>query len=161
MKTLELLEAQKKICTLHAQRLQMALDRLKPFFPFDTHNLNNLDPEHLGYLELLTNRFDKLQDAIGAKIFPLLLQALEEQEDISKKTFIDILNRLEKLEILPSTDHWRDMRDIRNHITHEYPENPDLMVINLNKATSFIQDLLIYWSTLDTRIQTLVNNHKT
>jgi hypothetical protein len=158
MRTLELLEAQQKICALHAQRLQMALDRLNPFLPFDTHNLNNLDPEHLGYLELLTNRFSKLQDAIGAKIFPLILEALEEQEDISKKTFIDILNRLEKLEILPSTDHWRDMRDIRNHITHEYPENPNLMVINLNKAISFIQDLLTYWSTLNIRIQKLVSS---
>lgn len=160
MRTLELLEAQQKICAIHAQRLQMALDRLKPFLPFDIHHLNNLDPEHLGYLELLTNRFAKLQDTIGAKIFPLILEALEEQEDVSKKTFIDILNRLEKLEILPSADHWRDMRDIRNHITHEYPENPDLMVINLNKAISFIQDLLTYWNTLNARIKTLINSEK-
>jgi hypothetical protein len=160
MRTLELLEAQQKICALHAQRLQMALNKLKPSLPFNTNNLSNLDSEHLGYLELLTNRFAKLQDTIGAKIFPLILEALEEQEDISKKTFIDILNRLEKLEILPSSDHWRDMRDIRNHITHEYPENPNIMVVNLNKSIGFIEDLLSYWSALNTRIECLINDQK-
>lgn len=160
MRTFELLKAQQKICTIHAQRLQMALDRLKPFLPFDLHTLNNLDPEQLGYLELLTNRFAKLQDSIGAKIFPLVLEALEEQEDISKKSFIDILNRLEKLEILPSTDHWRYMRDIRNHITHEYPENPEIMVMNLNKATIFIQDLLTYWSSLNDRIELILSSER-
>ena len=43
-----------------------------------------------------------MQDVIGEKLFPALLYFLG--EDISKRSFIDIFNRLEQLEIINDYD---------------------------------------------------------
>jgi len=42
-------------------------------------------------------------------------------EPVVNQAFIDILNRLEKLEIIDSAFSWVQLRKIRNDITHEYP----------------------------------------
>ena len=43
------------------------------------------------------------------------------------QTNLDRLNRLEKIGFLPSAEAWIKMREFRNLITHEYPDNPELM----------------------------------
>jgi uncharacterized protein with HEPN domain len=46
--------------------------------------------------------------------------------------FVDILNRLEKLGRLESADTWRQLRKIRNQVSHEYDDNPEYMATALN-----------------------------
>lgn len=159
MQAVRLVQSQQKICTTHAERLQIALSRLNNLIPFDLEKLNNLNAEQLAFLELLTNRFAKLQDAIGSKIFPLALELWDEQDDISKKPFIDILNRLEKIGLLPSVKHWRDMREARNYVTEDFSENSEIMVKNLNQAIIFIQDLLQYWESLHKNLNILIEKY--
>ncbi len=63
--------------------------------------------------------YSKLQDKIGAKLFKQLLYELKEIDNTSIP-MIDVLNILEKLEILEKTQ-WDNLRDIRNLLAHEYP----------------------------------------
>lgn len=45
---------------------------------------------------------------------------------------IDVLNRLEKLELLKSSDEWIEYRKLRNTLTHEYPDNEDEIIEAIN-----------------------------
>ncbi|NOR80574.1 MAG: hypothetical protein GQ529_07025 [Methyloprofundus sp.] len=85
-------------------------------------------------------RFAKLQDSIGERLFKAILLFLE--EDIANKPFIDILNRLEKLEILNSVEEWRSLRDIRNTLTHTYDDDPEEMTLAINKVFSKKESLM-------------------
>jgi hypothetical protein len=140
---IEILRSEIVICELHANLLQKALNHLKPITPIATQKLEQLTDEELGFLELLTSRFAKLQDTIGQKIFPLILASL--QEDIKNTSFLDRLHKLEKLGILESAVYWVHLREIRNSIANDYPENPELMVTNINKVIVNANSLLDYW----------------
>ena len=73
-------------------------------------------------------RFSKLQDCMGAKLFKSIL--LFQGENINKP-FLDILNQLEKMNVI-NVDEWFEMRDLRNSIAHDYEsnENIDMSIIN-------------------------------
>lgn len=146
MKTVDLLKVEIAIANFHAERIEKALRHTQHLLPIQPFYIDKLKDEELGFLELLTSRFAKLQDCIGQKIFPLILTLL--QEDIQGKSFLDCLNKLEKLEIIPNTDFWLKFREVRNILTHEYPDNPTLLANNLNKAFDYAQDLLKYWQGL-------------
>ncbi|MEI8115617.1 MAG: hypothetical protein WCI54_18440, partial [Bacteroidia bacterium] len=106
-------------CALHLKRMEFAKSRVGTFIPLSRDNYYNMDDETIGFLDQYIFRFSKLQHTIGARLFPLTLEALA--EPVSDKAFIDILNRLEKLEILDSAFSWVQLRKIRNDIAHEYP----------------------------------------
>ena len=154
MNNTELLKSAITLCDINSERLKGALQRLSNLMPFNTKVLDKMSIEELGVLELLKSRFAKLQDLIGNKVFTLLL--IQIGEDQPNFTFIDRLNILEKLEILPSKKDWMDMRDLRNHIVHEYPDNPELMIKNLNQATVYAKHLVTYWETLRVKIISLI-----
>ena len=77
--------------------------------------------------------FSKLQDKIGAKLFRKTLYKLKEidNEDLP---MIDILNILEKLNILNNTIKWDELREIRNSLAHEYPFDTIERVENITLA---------------------------
>ena len=152
----ELLALELKICQIHVDRLNLAIRKITPLYPFTEEIMKSIYDEDLGYLELFTTRLGKLQDALGEKIFVLMLEFLG--ESMENKSFIDRLNKLEKLEILPSVTWWQDLRKLRNILTHEYPDNPSLVVDNLN--TAFIQGkrLLVFWENLLKEIEKLPKN---
>jgi asparagine synthetase B (glutamine-hydrolysing) len=49
-------------------------------------------------------------------------------------SFRDILSKLEKLEIIESSEEWSEVREIRNDISHEYPDDHEKMADALNKS---------------------------
>jgi len=77
--------------------------------------------------------FSKLQDKIGAKLFREVLYQLKEIDNQSL-SMIDILNLLEKLEIIEDAKEWDLLREIRNSLAHEYPFNIDERIINIKTA---------------------------
>jgi hypothetical protein len=154
MSKLQTLMSSIEIGDTHADRLEKALIHLQHLFPFTPDTWQNLQDEELGYLELLTGRYAKLQDLIGSKIFPLILAML--QEETEGLSFLDILNKLEKLTIVPTAQWWISMRELRNHITHEYPDNPKLMASNLNKAVESSKTLLRFWHNLKLKINNIL-----
>ena len=79
------------------------------------------DLEQQESFEALTSRFARTSDILTQKVFKSLFILL--QEDM--KTFIDMANFLEKLEIVENADDLLNIREIRNQIAHEYVE-PDV-----------------------------------
>jgi hypothetical protein len=79
------------------------------------------DLEQQESFEALTSRFARTSDILTQKVFKSLFILL--QEDM--KTFIDMANFLEKLEIVDNADDLLNIREIRNQIAHEYVE-PDV-----------------------------------
>jgi len=110
--------------------LNDAFKELKQHFelPLDSKSyqdiLNNV--EFLAYSDQIIYRFSKLQDSMGGKLFKSIL--LYQGENIDKP-FLDILNQLEKMNIL-DVDEWFELRDLRNEIAHDYEDN-ELMAINI------------------------------
>jgi hypothetical protein len=134
------------VCNTHKERIQMANAILNQKFPFTAEKIEHLDQLELGMCEMLINRFSKLQDMIGEKIFPNVLLLLG--EDIYQKTFIDRLNMLEKLGIIDDANQWQNYRNARNAATHEYPDNLGKMAENLNHVMTLSQELVVFWNKL-------------
>lgn len=108
-----------EVCALHLKRMQFARKKINLFIPLNTNNYYEMDDEIVGFLDQYIFRFSKLQDVMGARLFPTLLSFLA--EPMNDRPFIDLLNRLERLGILDSTMNWIEIRRIRNDISHEYP----------------------------------------
>jgi hypothetical protein len=67
------------IADIHALRLKEALNEVIQLLPFTAQSFSEFTAQEVAFLDMLTTRFGKLQDVIGAKIFPLILQSLQEE----------------------------------------------------------------------------------
>ncbi len=109
----------------HLERFEKAFFELeKQFtFPISTNSFEKLvdSVQYLAYSDQIIYRFSKLQDCMGAKLFKSLL--LYQGENINKP-FLDILNQLEKMDII-NVDEWFELRDLRNDIAHDYDGNEE------------------------------------
>ena len=63
-------------------------------------------------------RFASIQDYLGAKIFPLLAQL----SGIDSGKMTDTLALMEREEVIDSLEVWIELRQIRNELEHDYPE---------------------------------------
>lgn len=142
----DLLKEELTICQIHIDRLNLAIGRIERFYPFSEQMVSAIHEEDLPYFDLFTTRFSKFQDTLGEKVFPFLLECLG--EEVINKSFIDKLNKLEQLELLPSASWWMDLRKLRNILTHEYPDNPVFLADNLNNAFIQTKRLLAFWESL-------------
>lgn len=129
-----------KIADIHSSRIELALNELKSIFPITEDKVDRLSREELLLTELLVSRFAKLQDLIEEKIIDALF--VEKDERVENLMMIDKLNKLERLEIIDNVKIWKTMGDVRNYLTHEYPENPEKTAENLNALVVLAPKLL-------------------
>lgn len=148
-----LLDSLIKIAALNVERLQNAYDHLLIDYPFTKDYFANQSYEQLANTDHLISRFSKLQDIIGTKIFPLILKL--QGEDITRLSYLDRLHLLEKFDFLQDTEKWCQMREVRNHLMHEYPDDLDLMAKYFNEAMIETKKLLEYWKVLKIKIDNL------
>jgi hypothetical protein len=146
MTTLEKLESEMRICDVHALRLSTALKYVEKLFPLTSQKFENLQDNDFAFLDLMSNRFAKLQDTIGRKLFPLLLMALNDHEE--RDSFIDRLHKLEKLNVLEDPSLWDRMRKVRNEIAHDYPEDSDQKISKIRHCFDASLELLSFWEGL-------------
>lgn len=59
---------------------------------------------------------------------------------ILNKPFLDILNRLEVIDII-NVDGWFEIRDLRNEIAHDYEDNEEMVINILNTIYKLKMDL--------------------
>ena len=88
--------------------------------------------ENIKTIDGFIYRFSKIQDMMGEKLFPVYLKAVEEYSP--SMPLIDILNKLEKFEIMDSEADWKYFRKLRNVLTHEYPDNEDDLIQGIKEA---------------------------
>lgn len=119
-------------CEVHARRMLWAKRALQTVFPLNADRLCALDDAKVAIVDQFVSRFAKLQDAMGAKLFPLVLELTKEQGDLD--AYLDKLNRLEKIGALSSVDEWLELREMRNAFAHDYPEDSELQAAILNRA---------------------------
>jgi hypothetical protein len=126
-------------CNQHKKRLLGAKNRLKDYIPLSVERYNILDEVYISTIDQMIFRFSKLQDTMGDKIFPSILEL--NGEKVKVMTFIDRLNRLEELELLYK-DEWMGLRKDRNEIAHEYSFNQNEVVDSINLIFNRVDDIL-------------------
>jgi hypothetical protein len=141
-----------KVADIHAARLKGALKIFAHLMPLSVEKFTQLPLDKIAFLDMLTMRFGKLQDVIGAKIFSLILEALGEDAP----TLIDKLNKLEKLGYINNVNWWMDLREIRNQVMHDYPDDYAAILSHLSVLTERAEELLIFWQELKNKIDKLV-----
>lgn len=104
---------------------------MNSFMPLTVQKFNLLTEDDKEHIDQLIFRYTKLQDAVGERLFLSILKNLK--EDIEKKPFRDLLNRLEKLEIIESADTWDELRKGRNILSYEYSSKDNELVDNINE----------------------------
>ena len=121
-------------CNKHAQRLNYAYSKIAFLLPFSAENVSRLKDEEISHLDQYIFRFSKLQDTLGQKLFPVVLARLG--EEVHNKSFLDIFNRLEQLDIIKDYALWQELRIVRNEIAHEYNEDQHELAEKLNKLVN-------------------------
>ncbi len=117
-------------CDKHILRMNSAYKKIVASLPLDAESYTKLNEDEVEHIDQYLFRFAKLQDAIGKRFFKAIFVSLE--EDIEDISFIDLLNRLEKLNILASAEQWLELRKIRNVLSHTYEDEPEEMSIAIN-----------------------------
>ena len=140
-----------KVCDRHADRLNWAMKQLQDHVPFTGYGLNHLNDVELAILDQFSTRFGKLQDVMGAKLFPAVLEITKEPGEL--KAFIDKLYRLEKIGAIASADDWLLMREARNTLSRDYPDDQELQAALLNKLYELATQLLAVLSGIKTFIK--------
>ncbi len=132
-------EAQK-----HIALISESLGVLEPKIPIEEYeSLNQLERFALNALIF---RFSKLQDLIGVKIFRTYLDF--SGFETAEKSFFDILKEIEK-EGIVDIDSWSELRELRNKIAHEYPEEIDEMVESINLFIEKSGELVVISNRLE------------
>jgi len=107
--------------------------------PFTTARALQLetDPDLAERVDAFVARFGRLQDTLGDKALPAYLVAHGERI----ATFIDNLDRAERLGLIRDAQQWMDMRKLRNLMIHEYVEDPAMLASALQAAHDFVAEL--------------------
>ncbi len=108
--------------------------------PMSTERLHTIkaDPVLAERLDAFVSRFGRLQDNLGDKLLPQLLDAMAEKTGAA----IENLDRAEKLGWLQSADTWLAMRKLRNLMVHEYIEDLTLLASALQSGHEFVPVLI-------------------
>jgi len=128
----ELFQGIVDVCLAHEARLRWSMLQLTEHKPFTAKNVSRLTDTELAIFDQFTVRFSKLQDVMGAKLLPAVLELTHEEGELS--AFIDKLNRLEKIGALSSVEQWLRLREMRNQFAHDYPDDPEIQASLLNKS---------------------------
>ena len=85
---------------------------------YDTWEFNRLKAQDRAILDAYLKRFASIQDFLGAKIFPMLLEVA----GIGTSKMSEVLMIIEKEGIIDNLESWVELREIRNELEHDYPE---------------------------------------
>ena len=119
-----------RITKIHLERLTRTADEIIKMGELDQVDLE--DFENIKTIDTFIFRLMKLQDYMGNKLFKtFLIETGDYREDMS---FIDILDKLEKLKILDSAENWIRLRKLRNKLAHEYPDELEEILEDIREA---------------------------
>lgn len=130
-------------CELHASVLAEGLADTQLWMPLSANQA--IDKVMLRVLDQIAYRFAKLQDSLGEKVLPLILELAQEQVP-SHATFVEKLNRLERIGAIDAAAHWQKFRIVRNALAHEYPEATELRISSINHFVQGAEDLYVFFN---------------
>lgn len=109
------------------------------------------DPLLAERLDAFVSRFGRLQDNLGDKLLPQLLDAMAEPVGAA----LENLDRAEKLGWLASADAWLEIRKLRSQMVHEYIEDVAVLANALQTGHAFVPMLLDTAQRLSSQINKL------
>ena len=135
------------LCNIHVERMSFAFKKIEKYFPFNEQQYIGLIDEDLSFIDQLIFRFSKLQDCMGGKLFPAILENLG--EETRGLPFIDMLSKLEELNLIDNSRDWLILRETRNIVTHEYPFITNEIIEGLNLLSKHYALIIQIWKHLD------------
>ena len=139
-------------CERHVYHLFHAMLSIRTFLPLTDKTYTNLSDEQIQDVGQFILRYTKLQDTMGSRLFPAILDYLTEQ--FEDRPMLDKLNRLEKLGFIDSVEQWQTVRNIRNKFAHDYPDDPNKNAAHLNFALESVSVLYAMLTTISTQLNT-------
>ena len=146
MRTLAEVQTAFEQCQHHAAVLHEARAEIGPK-RFASESVEDISSETRRLLDQLAYRFGKLQDTLGLRVLPGILDLSEEPLPESTP-FGEKLQRLERLGVIPSVNQWRILRELRNQLAHGYLDAPILKAAALNRFIDGVDSLLALWQHL-------------
>ena len=122
---------------LHRKRLNLALKEIKEWDNIDSDIFENF--EKIKVIDTFIYRFIKLQDIMGEKLFKVFLDDIGEYRD--NMSLLDVLDKLEKFEIIDNANKWFEYRKLRNQLTHEYPNDEDEIIDGIKIAIDVFYEI--------------------
>ena len=107
---------------------------------FDT-----LKPQELAILDAYLKRFSAMQDFLGAKIFPMLL----ESAGVPSGSMTETLYYAVKERLIDSLENWIELREIRNDLEHDYPDEMEQALRDLKKCVDWYTRLQGYYKNVE------------
>ena len=138
-------------CRRHLHYLRSALQGLRPLLPMTKERYQSLNEAAIKELDQFIFRFTKLQDAMGMKLFPAVLGVLQETD--KGLSMLDRLNRLEQLNLLDGAAEWESIRELRNRLTHEYPDDPEKNAVTINHGVTVAPRLEAILDKIDNELR--------
>lgn len=108
---------------------------------YEQFTFNTLKAEDRAILDAYLKRFASIQDFLGAKIFPLMLEVA----GIYTKKMSEILSHIEREGIIDSLENWVELRDIRNELEHDYPEELEEALNDLKYCVDSFEKIELYY----------------
>ena len=130
--------------------LNRTSDRLfeEPFTLEKARTIDN-DDDLSERAEAFVSRFSRLQDTLGDKLIPLILEALGEHQAAA----IDNLDKAERFSWIHSADEWFAIRRLRNQMVHDYMEDLNILISAIQTAQEFVATLTNTTQKLHDEIQ--------
>ena len=85
-------------------------------------NLQELEPDQHETLAAFRVRFSEYQEYMGKT-----MKAIAVEEEKPTEPFTAVLNYMEKLGCIESVERWKDIRELRNAVNHEYEEDTNVL----------------------------------
>nr|VFJ42897.1 MAG: hypothetical protein BECKDK2373C_GA0170839_100282 [Candidatus Kentron sp. DK] len=100
-------------------------------------------------LDAYLKRYASLQDYMGARVFPLLL----ESAGIAAGRMSEVLAQVEREGIIDSLQDWIELRESRNELEHDYPDGLEAALSALMTCVSSFSKLEKYHGNIHQFLQ--------
>jgi len=111
--------------------LAYSLQKVQPWMPI--YDWPSLSPEQHEALAAFRVRFSEYQEQLGKA-----MRAVAIEEEQNTEPYTAVLLYMEKLGVIDSVMRWKELRELRNAINHEYEENAERLsqfFLELSQAT--------------------------
>lgn len=128
--------------------LQHSIGKMaSPLRKIQLGDIAGMTPDERETVSAFTTRFATYQEQIGKT-----MRSIAIEEESATTPFGAILALMEKLGILDSGEKWKELRELRNLVSHEYEDDPDELFQVLNKLVENAP----YLTAIHERIQDFV-----
>jgi len=132
---------------LHKKRAKCALEEIIVWEHLDSEIFEDFGK--IKTIDTFIYRFIKLQDIMGEKLFKVFLDEIGEYQD--SMSLLDVVDKLEKFNIIDNSSEWMEYRKLRNKLTYEYPNNEQDVIDGIKiaievfrKIELILENIIIY-----------------